>query len=357
MNVGWARHDRLAALFSVILIVLASNINPLSAADVPRFRDYAAARSHYGSPAPIKLAKQDMVFRSRLRAAVKKQPNFAGNFVLETWGCGTSCLMGAAIDVATGKVVRIPFSICCATPADSKFNAIEFRPDSRLIIFAGLRNEEKPMGAHYYQFDGHEFRFLMTVPDDGTFATNGRATELAGSSSARPQGADPTLGEPAFKVLPEWCQHGDCFTSTIEEISPIAFAEPGVLFKIISQEWEARISDRSKRRFNQTTTVYVFCSKQTPAFIDSSDKGFRATFLAPDKEGNYGHANEIAYWFYFAVCHGKLFDSLSQPSTYARQLGYDVEAIETQPLFKRPEAPGQRKIATNFRPSSFVAPW
>lgn len=170
MNVGWAKHEWLAALCGGVLIVLVSNNSPLSAAEVPQFRDYPAVRTHYGPSAPIKLAKEDMMFRTRLRAAAKKHPNFAGNFVLETWGCGTTCLMGAAINLATGRVVQIPFSICCAKTGDPRFNPIEFRPNSRLIIFAGLRNEEESMGAHYYEFDGHEFRFLITVPDDGMFA-------------------------------------------------------------------------------------------------------------------------------------------------------------------------------------------
>jgi hypothetical protein len=161
---GWERRKWLAALFGALLIMSFTNTRPLSAADTPQFRDYPAVRTHYGPSAPVKLTKQDMEFRTRLRAAAKKQPNFAGNFVLATWGCGTTCIMGAAINVATGQVVQIPFTICCAMLTDPNFKPIKFRSNSRLIIFAGLRNEREPMGAHYYEFNGHKFRFLMTVP-------------------------------------------------------------------------------------------------------------------------------------------------------------------------------------------------
>jgi hypothetical protein len=104
------------------------------------------------------------------RNAARLAPNFGGRFIVTTWGCGTTCLSGAVIDAPTGKVTFFPFSICCATPANNDFNAIEFRHHSRLIIFAGLRNETQPMGAHFYEFDGTEFRFIRTIKDDGRFA-------------------------------------------------------------------------------------------------------------------------------------------------------------------------------------------
>jgi hypothetical protein len=142
---------------------------PAPGASVPQYRDYAAARTHFGPNAPVVLTKQGITYRTRLRGAAREEPNFAGNYVLTYWGCGTSCVTGAVVDVATGEVTWLPFSICCATSTDSGFNPINFKPNSRLVVFAGLRNEEQPMGAHFYWFDGHAFHFIATVPDDGTF--------------------------------------------------------------------------------------------------------------------------------------------------------------------------------------------
>ena len=71
--------------------------------------------------------------------------------------------------------------------------------------------------------------------------------------------------------------------------------------------------------------------------MQRGDDGWQATFLAPDREGSYSHANEIAYWFYFAVCHGKLIDQGEQSARLARHRGYNVEPIDAQPSFKRPE--------------------
>jgi hypothetical protein len=148
---------------------------PAPSAAVPQYRDYAAARTHFGPNAPVVLTKQAIMYRTRLREAAKEEPNFAGNYVLTYWGCGTSCVMGAVIDVATGEVTWLPFSVCCATSVDPGFQPINFKPNSRLVVFAGLRNEQQPMGAHFYWFDGREFRFIATVPDDGSFSRRSAA--------------------------------------------------------------------------------------------------------------------------------------------------------------------------------------
>ncbi|RAK21787.1 hypothetical protein B0I03_105223 [Flavobacterium aquaticum] len=34
--------------------------------------------------------------------------NFAGNYIIVTWGCGTSCISGAMVDVRDGKVYDLP---------------------------------------------------------------------------------------------------------------------------------------------------------------------------------------------------------------------------------------------------------
>ena len=133
---------------------------------VPRFKDYPAGKIYTGKNAPVKLPTGDeRMFRTRLTEAAKQKPNFAGHYVLTYWGCGAECLNGAAIDVRTGKVSWIDFSICCwGTDVDDNFEAINFRLDSKLIIFSGLRNEkEGDEGAHFYKFENGRFVFIKTV--------------------------------------------------------------------------------------------------------------------------------------------------------------------------------------------------
>lgn len=132
---------------------------------VPQFRDYPAAARPVPAAVRPDLSDPDAkAFRTRLQAAATASPNFAGTYSVATWGCGTSCVSGAAVDRQTGRVTFFPFSVCChAGPIDDKFNALEFRRNSRLIVFTGLRNEQGVDGSHFYEFDGKSFRLIKTI--------------------------------------------------------------------------------------------------------------------------------------------------------------------------------------------------
>jgi len=67
-------------------------------------------------------------------------PNFAGHYVIVTWGCGSPCLMAAIVDLETGRVLPPPFY---HGPGHSYFQvpwafpmapALAYRLDSRLLI-------------------------------------------------------------------------------------------------------------------------------------------------------------------------------------------------------------------------------
>ena len=148
-----------------ILLFMGAPVSSVSAqAGIPRFEYFPAGKIYKGPTAPVRITKDDRAFKTRLQWAAKHlKPNFAGHYILTTWGCGAECLMGAVIDAKTGKVNWWNFTICCWGPANGdRFNPIDFRPDSRLIVFTGLRNEKDgDDGAHFYLFDGG--RFVATV--------------------------------------------------------------------------------------------------------------------------------------------------------------------------------------------------
>lgn len=159
------RRRSLVAVLTVIL--LSACLHTPGQTRVPQFRDYAADEIYTGATAPLVLKKDDLIFRTRLRWAAKNvKPNFAGHYILTTWGCGAQCVIGAVIDAKTGHVHWWNFSVCCwGFDTDDKFNPIEFRRDSRLIVFSGLRNEkEGDDGAHFYRFDDGRFVHLRSVP-------------------------------------------------------------------------------------------------------------------------------------------------------------------------------------------------
>jgi len=151
-----------------VTLVLVSVLSGFSLAQnrVPQFKDYSVDEVYNGRIAPPVITSDTKLFRTRLRWAAKTQkPNFAGHFILTTWGCGAQCMMGASIDAKTGKIYWWGFTVCCwGFNTDQKFNPIEFRLNSRLIVFSGLRNEkENDNGAHFYIFKNGRFVHFRTV--------------------------------------------------------------------------------------------------------------------------------------------------------------------------------------------------
>ncbi len=96
------------------------------------------------------------------------KPNFAGHYIVSTWGCGAECIMGAVIDANTGKVYWLPSTVCCwGFDVGEKFQPIEFRLDSRLIVFSGERDEkEGDNGKHFYEFKDNKFVHIQSIMKD-----------------------------------------------------------------------------------------------------------------------------------------------------------------------------------------------
>jgi hypothetical protein len=142
-----------------LAIVLASIV--LSQTAAPRFADYPAIGSYRGKNSAVVLGKDEREFRTRLRSAARQTPNFAGHYIVSTWGCGAECLTGAVIDANTGEVKWLPDGICCWGAGVDR--PIEFRLNSRLIVFVGERGERPDdQGTHYYEFRGGTFVYITS---------------------------------------------------------------------------------------------------------------------------------------------------------------------------------------------------
>lgn len=131
--------------------------------DVPQFEEYMSDVYSGSIRSPDFLSHPDArTYRTRLRNAAKGEVNFAGEYVLTTWGCGTTCIMGAVINAKSGVVHFLPGSICCWFEANEDAHPIDYRIDSNLIVFTGLLNEQEPIATHYYEFRNGEFQLLKT---------------------------------------------------------------------------------------------------------------------------------------------------------------------------------------------------
>lgn len=145
-------------LFPLVLACLST-----CAIAAPRFEDFPAPR-YTGQTANVRLMdKQSRQYARILRTESHRPINFAGGYVLATWGCGASCVMGAAIDAKTGSVTWLPFTVCCR---DLRIvEPLEFHLDSRLLVVHGNINETgAATDVHYYGFDGQRFAPIISHP-------------------------------------------------------------------------------------------------------------------------------------------------------------------------------------------------
>lgn len=128
----------------------------------PQFQNYPATRVLPERQAQA-ILNSDIsdTFRAKLHNALEQPANFAGEYVLTAWGCGSSCLDGAVVSLRTGQVVSLPGTICCWKGEGER---LIIRPDSRLLVAAGLINESGEHGAHFYEFTDDEFEHIVTIP-------------------------------------------------------------------------------------------------------------------------------------------------------------------------------------------------
>lgn len=155
--------------------LLASAVPAPAATDIPQFRGFRV--DVYDGPVSspnLSSHSEAGTYRTRLREAARGTVNFAGHYILVSWGCGTTCVAGAVLDARNGNVFFLPFSICCWGNVDEGFRPIEFRKNSTLLVFAGLRNEQGAMGAHFYEFRSGVFVHLKTIETDANFGNGDR---------------------------------------------------------------------------------------------------------------------------------------------------------------------------------------
>jgi hypothetical protein len=141
----------------------------------PRFEEYPVTKIYKGKFAPLKYQDDEFEYKVRLQWAIENQQiDFAGHYIATNWSCGMWCSVNAFIDVKTGKVYWSPISTEVCLPhlenefvCDENFTNIEYKIDSKLIIFFGFRFDNNPdegeKGFHYYKFENGCFIHLKSI--------------------------------------------------------------------------------------------------------------------------------------------------------------------------------------------------
>jgi hypothetical protein len=115
-------------MFAMLLPSLAAFVVAAApGASAPAYPTYAVASVSKRAVSKLDLGvdRRARKFKSQLGKAVGQRANFAGHYIVVTWGCGTSCQAVATVDVETGVARVAPFSTSLGS---------EFRADSRLFV-------------------------------------------------------------------------------------------------------------------------------------------------------------------------------------------------------------------------------
>jgi hypothetical protein len=130
---------------------------------VPRFEEFRVSEMFKRKTASVKLASpQARMFRTMLRVNAKEGVNFAGHYIVATWGCGSDCHSLAIIDARTGNVYFTPSLLSVIGQRYQEEDRLQFRKDSRLLIVAGARNEEGS-GRYFYVWKNNRLKLIRVV--------------------------------------------------------------------------------------------------------------------------------------------------------------------------------------------------
>lgn len=148
-------------MFSLAILLTSASANA-TGLSTSSFNDFKVTTVYQGAPAQVILKTDDeKAFRTRLREAAKQPVNFAGQYVLTTWGCGTGCLYGVAVNKKTGTVTFLPGTV---SGWQGLGESVMFHRNSRLLMLAGVIDEGEEHGLHYYELVNDKFIHQSSIP-------------------------------------------------------------------------------------------------------------------------------------------------------------------------------------------------
>ncbi|MBD8493670.1 hypothetical protein IFR09_19125 [Pseudomonas syringae] len=128
-------------LWAIAVLSVAASFAQAAQPGSYRFEDSPATPI---APQQVKHALSGANDQIRARFAFVREgvqtPNFAGKYVVNTYGCGTGCTASGIVDLKTGTVYRAPFNEALSDDAYARFGVKEaFRADSNLFYFSNYR--------------------------------------------------------------------------------------------------------------------------------------------------------------------------------------------------------------------------
>ncbi|TDR31273.1 hypothetical protein [Hydromonas duriensis] len=134
---------------------------PLLAQAAFRFKDYQV-EAYIGPRHNVTLNKDTKQFKSRFIETGKMPINFAGHYVVNSFGCGTGCARYFYVDVKTGEAKFLPEYLQVDYNDQDCENEVYFKPDSRLFVVSGM--QKGSCSVNYYQELDGGFKFVGSQP-------------------------------------------------------------------------------------------------------------------------------------------------------------------------------------------------
>lgn len=158
-----------------VVMVQAQATKPSTGTTRPHFEDYPVSETWGGTAASVQFkSPSERLFRTQIKEAAKKPPDFAGHYRFAMWGCGTGCVGGAIIDLQSGDIFLPPLAgkgrgeerwIFC-TDSD-KAHGVEYRLDSRLLIIrCGHDYGDHQDDLHYFVWQDDKFQEVLHAPGE-----------------------------------------------------------------------------------------------------------------------------------------------------------------------------------------------
>jgi hypothetical protein len=104
-------------------------------------------------------------YRTALREGAAAGPNFAGHYAVVSWGCGSSCNELAIVDMRSGQVTFDSRIRDIYSGHVGEFNFESSRLNSRLLVVAGMPQEDQARdGVTYFEWTGSRLKLIRFVP-------------------------------------------------------------------------------------------------------------------------------------------------------------------------------------------------
>jgi hypothetical protein len=163
---GLTGMKHLSAGFLILFLSLTALSQQTNERPLPRFESYPAIEKFRGKKAQLVL-ERGHPFRTRMREVYSHEPNFAGHYILGSWGCGAPCQTVIIFDANTGREIdgiRVSAWAGSATFPCSIDEPLDYRLNSRLLIVYGSLDDQKT-GIYYFVMGSKGLKLIKSIED------------------------------------------------------------------------------------------------------------------------------------------------------------------------------------------------